>query len=143
MKDIIGPLTVGYCSLLDGMVVEGNEIRFYEQSADYDSTEPYILLTSIGTTNTNTRDSFDGKAIVYLTVFTSFDGDFGDGALADAIGNEILERVIPKPGYTNIQAAGFNIMGAKLVSNTPHKTELRDRRIYEKVLVIEHLTEQL
>lgn len=143
MKDIIGPLTIGYCSLLDGMVVDGNEIRFYELSADFNSLEPFILLMSIGTSNTNTRDSFDGRAVVHLSVYTSFDGDFGDGALADAIGNEILERVIPKPGYTNIQAAGFNIMGAKLVSNTPHKTELPDRRIYEKVLVIEHLTEQL
>lgn len=143
MKDIIGPLTVGYCSLLDGMVVGGKTVLFYELSADYNSTEPYILLTSIGTTNVNTRDSFDGSALVYLTVFTSFDGDYGDGALADAIGNEILARVIPQPGRTNIQAEGFNIMGAKLVSSRNYKTDLPDRRIYEKVLVIEHLTEQV
>ncbi|WP_342088015.1 hypothetical protein [Dyadobacter sp. OTU695] len=143
MKDIIGPLTIGYCSLLDGMVVNGKTIRFYELTADYDTLEPYILLTSIGTSNTNTRDSFDGKVIVHLTVFTAFDGDFGDGLLADAIGNEILERVIPLPGTTNIQAEGFNIMGAKLADNRPYKTDLPDRRIYEKVLVIEHLTEQL
>ncbi|MCF0074031.1 hypothetical protein LZD49_26350 [Dyadobacter sp. CY261] len=143
MKDIIKPLTVGYCSLLDGMVVDGKRITFYDMSADYDSLEPYILLNSIGTNNTNTRDSFDGTAVVHLTVFTAFDGDFGGADLADAIGNEILQRVIPAPGTTNIQAEGFNIMGAKLNDNRDYKSELPDRRIYEKVLVIEHLTEQL
>lgn len=143
MKDIIAPLTEGYCSLLDGMVVNGKTVRFYDLSADYDTFEPYILLTSIGTNNNNTRDSFDGTAIVHLTVFTAFEGDFGDAGLADAIGNEILNLVIPIPGTTSIEAEGFNIMGARLVSNTGHKTQLADRRIYEKVLVISHLTEQL
>lgn len=143
MKDIIGPLTVGYCGLLNGISVDGNTILFYELSADLNTLEPYILLTSIGTSNTNTKDSFNGSAIVHITVFTAFDGDFGDGSLADAIGNEILERVIPAPGKTNVVASGFNIKGAKLVSNRNYKTELPDRRIYEKVLVIEHLTQQL
>lgn len=143
MKDIIKPLTVGYCSLLDGMVVDGKTVTFYDMSADFNTFEPYILLNSIGTVNTNTRDSFDGTAVVHLTVYTAFDGDFGNADLADLIGSEILERVIPLPGTTNILAEGFNIMGAKLISNRDYKTELPDRRIYEKVLVIEHLTEQL
>lgn len=144
MKDITKPLTIGYFNLLDGMEIEGVTVPFFDLMAGWPEGAPYILLTGIISDNRNTADSFDSVTTVDLLICTWFAGDFGSMNLADAISQEILNRVVPRPGHTNVEAEGFNIMGARLVFSRGLPPDHRqDKTVFEKRLTFEHLTEQL
>ena len=143
MKDVSKPLIDGYFALLDGMVIDGHVVPFCHLKATYPVKAPYILCTGIITSNTNTRDEFDGDATIDLTIYTEFDGDFGNMDLANLIAAEIFNRVIPEPGTTNIEAVGFTVAGAKSRGTRDFEHSLDSKTTFGKRITIEHLIYQL
>lgn len=143
MKNVSRPLVTGYRNLLNNMVVDGKQIPFFYLRAKIGAKAPYVILTGITTFAKNTRDDFDGEATVDLSIYTEFNGDFGSMNPADDIADELLERVIPAPGTTNVQAEGFTVAGAKLVGSRDHESRTAAKVTLEKKITIEHLIYQL
>jgi hypothetical protein len=143
MKNVSRPLISGYYNLLNGMVVEGKTVPFFHLKAPYPFQPPYILLTTLFSANNNTYDSFDCETTVDLMVYTEFEGDYGSMDLADAIAEEILKRVIPMPGTTNVQADGFTVAGARLRGMRDFNDVNNEKSTFSKRLTFEHLIYQL
>lgn len=125
------------------MLVDGKLIPMYYQKAPYPAEDPYVVITGIHQNSDNDDDTFDGEALVDLNIYTCFPGDFGSYDLADAIGGELLSRVIPSPAVSGVDAEGFNVYGARLVSSRDMNSTLDSKSIYEKRITIEHLICQL
>ncbi len=143
MKNVTKPLTTGYFNLLNNMVVDGKTVTFHYLKAPFPTVGPYILMNGLYTVNKNTRSSFCGETTVSLIIYTEFDGDYGSMDLADLIADEVLERVIPEPGKTNIVAQGFNVKGGRMIGMRDYETSSDTKSTYEKRISIEHLIDQL
>lgn len=143
MKIVGKPLSEGYFALLNNMLVDGREIGFYYLQAPYPTDEPYILITGIHAENENDDDAFYGDVKVDLNVYTCFPGDYGTMDVADAIANEMMERLIPSPSVSGVTAEGFNIYGARMVGSRDAIHSLDNKKTFEKKITIEHLIEQL
>jgi hypothetical protein len=138
MKLVSPALIKGYSDLLHNMEVNGKTIEFFELRAPFPSEEPYIILTSHTTFNENTKDSFNGESIVDLEVVTSFKGDYGNMDLADAITQEVLERVAPAPGKSGVSAEGFTVISAKVTSLSAFDRKYPDSTKYGNKITFQH-----
>ncbi|MCF2517127.1 hypothetical protein [Dyadobacter sp. CY351] len=143
MKDPTKPLMIGYNTLLSGITVSGREVGYYRLQAPYPAKNPMIVLTGFLALNDNTRNTFKCDATVDLMIITSFEGDFGNGELADDIANEVLQRVIPEPGKSGVSAAGFTVASATCRGIKDYQYNRDDRTVYEKRITIEHLIYQI
>lgn len=143
MKNLTKPLSEGYFTLLDGMLVSGQAINLYYLRAPFEHEGPYVVVTAIYAQTDNDDDTFNSEVVVDLNVYTSFAGDFGTMDDADAITSKILELVIPSPSVSGVHAEGFNIYGAKLRAMRDYVSHLDSKNIFEKRITIEHLICQL
>lgn len=146
MKNIQKALSRGYNDLLDGMLINGNEISFYYLKAPYPAICPYILITGIHSpANRNTRDAggFGSDTTVDVFIYNEVVGDFGNMDLVDAIYDEFALRVIPDPGVTNVSAEGFNVTGARIIRVIDAVVPQKGKTTFEKRVTIEHLIYQI
>lgn len=142
MKDVVLPLRIGYVGVLQNMVVGENTLGVYDMIAPSDAQEPYIIIQGISPISNNTKTDFGYDVTVDLLVYSRTDGDFGGREETDLITNKILELLIPTPGKSAVQAAGFNVISAKLVAIEPEFDIENTGRKYRNRITIEHIAWQ-
>lgn len=149
MKDVVKPLRTGYFELLTGITDPNNKLYFndklvgvYDSRAPYPAKTPYVILSDISVISENTKTSFGNEVTVNLLVYTTFEGDFGGREDAEDICNQILEMVIPRPGWSGVQLEDFNVSSAVLIGMDDEDSYSDTKYTYRKRITIQHLVWQ-
>jgi len=143
VEEVELPIRTGYFNLLNNIVVGEKMIPVYDMVAPIPAQTPYIIIDGILPISDNTKDSFMYELTVDLLIYTSYKGDFGGRKAADLITREILKKVIPTPGKSGVNAAGFNVYMAKFVASNNEFTNGDTQRTYRKRITFEHKADQI
>lgn len=145
MKDVVKPLRTGYYELLTGITDPDNKLYFddkpvgvFDSRAPFPAKTPYVILSDISTISDNTKSSFGNEVTVNLLVYTTFEGDFGGREDAEDICNQILEMVIPRPGWSGVQLEDFTVSMAKLIGMDDEDSYSDTKYTYRKRITIQH-----
>lgn len=149
MKDVVKPLRTGYFELLTGITDPNNKLYFndkpvgvFDSRAPHPAKTPYVILSDISTISENTKTSFGNEVTVNLLVYTTFEGDFGGREDAEDICNQILEMIIPRPGWSGVQLEDFNVSSAVLIGMDDEDSYSDTKYTYRKRITIQHLVWQ-
>lgn len=142
MEDVELALRTAYFNLLNGIVVGGKSIPFYDGKAPYEAAEPYIIWSSCAQVDDNTKSEFGTVVTIDLMVYQSYFGDFGGMEEADAIAGAVTKAVMPSPGVHGPTPIGLQIVTTKLLGIHREFTRLNTKDTYYKRVTIRHMISQ-
>ena len=139
MDDIELSLRSAYFNVLNNIVVDGLKIPMYDSAPFQEVNSPYIVWEDARQREDGTKSGFATDVDVMLVIYDFYDGNFGGSARIDKISNKIMNTLMPSKGVFGISISGLDINKLSLHSSYKNFTNRDGKRIYMKVLTIEHL----
>ena len=139
MKDTAYPVRKAYFTLLSGL-----GYTVFDSKAPDTAIKPYIILGSQTANSENTKTSFDNRVTINIDIVTSYIDGFGGRKDLDLIVDNVLQAAIPQAGQSGVTVTGFNIVSTKKLTDYSFEPLVQiAQTIYRKVIIIEHLLEQV
>lgn len=138
--DITNALKKSYVALLKGHVsYEGKIVPVFDAYAVPDTAKrPYILLSSVSDTDSNTKDSFGYLAAMQVDVVTAFAKGEGGENDAGQIASMVCGLVQPTPTGSGLDVEGHDVITTS-IDIRPFTNQSPTETIIRKILTITHL----
>jgi hypothetical protein len=139
MKDTAYPVRKAYYTLLNGL-----GYTVFDSKAPDTANKPYIILGSQTSNSENTKTSFDNRVTINIDIVMAYIDGFGGRKDLDLIVDNILDAAIPQAGQSGLTITSFNIVSTKKLTDYSFEPLIQTAQtIYRKVIIIEHLLEQV
>lgn len=142
MREIGPDLRQGYITALAGLQHNGQNVEVYDELAPADPGRYYIILLNQYDGDASTKDTFCNETHITLDIVTKVDLESNDGSHRDAIADQVLQRVVKLNEHLGM-GVNFRIITTKKTLSKNLTVQVKDGRLFRKIITIKHIIQEL